>query len=53
MQCNCGGIEEEHNLGEDDCLREKVLIEPRPFPPFEDKWIMEDDVVVTGTTLRE
>lgn len=53
MQCNCGGIEEKHRVGEEACLREQVPVNPRPFPPFEDKWIMEDDVVITGTTLRE
>lgn len=53
MQCTCGGSERVHKVGDRNCLREKVLIKPRPFPKFEDKWILEHDEVVTGTTLRE
>lgn len=54
MKCHCGGIEETHKIGEDDCLREEVAKKDNPIlvDSINDKWKVTGHII-TGFTLRQ
>jgi len=49
--CNCGGIENGHDLGVDGCYREWATEQPRKISCEDDRWMIDGNNI-TGRSLR-
>ena len=52
MNCYCGGMKDQHHVGDSGCFREEVKVKPRKVSGSEDRWVI-DGISITGYTLRE
>lgn len=52
MNCHCGGVFCDHNVGDTGCLREIVKVAPRKVSWPGDRWYI-GKTTITGATLRE
>lgn len=52
LQCNCGGVNQAHNVGDHGCFRKHEPIKPRKVSCSE-KWFVDGRVVTEFTLLQQ